>query len=144
MRVISASVTFIFFGLGEVAINLISIFMNYFRYYFVLQGVTIGLSGVLFLFFCESPFYTYKKKTLGDVYSIAQFIISKNFAKKDERELATLEVQKLMGIDSLLANDNSSLSLNQSKSETFHEVNPELTYLTLPDSSETYTGMSSC
>lgn len=139
MRVVSASVTFIFFGLGEVAINLVSVFMNYFKYYFVLQSVTIGLAGVLLFFFRESPFYTYKKRTLGDLYTIARYIISKNFETKNERQRALLEVQKLMGIDSLLVDEAYQAGVDKPNSKAYLEDHPELTYLTLPNSSEKYT-----
>lgn len=137
-RVVSASVTFIFFGLGEVAINLVSIFMNYFRHYFVLQGVTIGLAGFLFLGFAESPFFAYKKLTLGHLYSIARFIISKNFPDQDSRAKATLEVQRLMGIEALLEAERPSIKLKNLGHHRFDAHNPERAYLALPDSSEKY------
>jgi hypothetical protein len=135
LRVVSISITFIFYGLGEIGINLVSIFMNYYKYYFVLQGITVGLTGVLFFFICESPFYTYKMQTLGDFYSVAKFIIFRNFDDKNERLKVIAKVQKLIGIDNLVGQSNTILV---NDFDHYQGDNQEISRLTLPDSSEAY------
>jgi hypothetical protein len=138
MRVVSVSITFIFFGLGEIGINLISIFMNYYKSYFILQGVAIGLSGITFFFFCESPFYTFKKKTLGDLYSICTYIISKNFEKPRKKKEAIFKVQEILGIKKIMGLQSPLTYSSNNGKNSYFEDNAELNYLSFASSSDKY------
>ena len=135
LRVVSVSITFIFFGLGEIAINLISIVMNYFKYYFILQGITIGFTGILFFYIYESPYYLYKKKTLGDFYTVSKLMILRNFKNLKNRETAILKVQRLLGIEELLANQKGTIFLKNIEENILISENTEKSYLAFSNAS---------
>ena len=110
--------------------------MNYYKYYFVLQGVTVGLAGFSLIYFCESPFYSYKKKTLGHLYRICNYIISKNFEDEYKQKNALGEVQRLMGIDQVFKTCQENIYKQTINKNLYIEDNQEMSYFTLPDSSQ--------
>mgnify|MGYP001800833039 CR=1 FL=1 len=134
LRVVSASITFIFFGVGEIGINLVSVFMNYYKWFFLLQGLTFSLSGLCVFYFCESPFYSYKKRTLGHLHHICTYIIDQNFRDSQQRKQAVGKVRHLLGIQGLVETHRLP-SYKESSNEYFSD-DRELSYFTLPDSSE--------
>lgn len=118
MRVKSPSLTFMIYGLGQIALNLIAMFIDYYKYYFALQGIAILLTSLFYLYFDESIFYAYKKKSLGKVFRIATYIAKKNHPNLSVFKRKVQEISFYLGLGELLgiAEDNI-----KSESQTFLE-----------------------
>ena len=64
-RVPSTGICITFFGLGQIFLNIIMIFMHNYRTLILFQGYCSIALSISYFFLVESPFYLYKKRSLG-------------------------------------------------------------------------------
>ena len=102
MRVKSPSLTFIIFGIGQIVLNILAQFINFYKFYFALQGFSILIASLFYLYFQESIFFTYKKKSLGKVLKIATYIAQKNHSKGSKFRKVIRDVAEYLGIRELI------------------------------------------
>ena len=65
---------FLSWGLGEIMVNVLNIWITHYKVNFLLQFATIALLGLTYFFLQESPYVLYKLKDVGQLYATLKYI----------------------------------------------------------------------
>jgi MFS family permease len=98
----SKSNGFLFFswGLGEIMINVLNIWITNYKVNFLIQFIPLFFLGATYLILQESPYVLYKLKNIGELYSSLKYIAIMN--KKDDKIVAA-ELDKQFAIEKVAA-----------------------------------------
>lgn len=97
----SKSNGFLFFswGLGEIMVNVLNIWITNYRFNFLLQFIPLLLLGACYFILQESPYVLYKLKNIGELYNVLKYIGVRN----GRNELAIEhELDKRLAIDKIM------------------------------------------
>ena len=107
--------------MAQIFFNLFVFSLQSYSNLFIFQGICIFVSGLTTLFFVETPFFIYRKGTLGDLQSCLEYMARFNHSKEDSREII-----KQISVDLGLSEDShfprrlsSNESQNESESDSF-------------------------
>lgn len=78
-----SAVTFGFFALAGIGVNLVSFKVVHFSFYIYLSSISIALTLPLYFCLVESPFYLYKQKKIKQLYSCLLRICQMNHSKDE-------------------------------------------------------------
>jgi uncharacterized protein YihD (DUF1040 family) len=83
LREVFNSLNYLIYGVGGVFINLVSIGYNDYRFYLVINLVSLFLSLFGYLYFIETPFYYFQKNNAKKLYQTLVKIASRNYQKSE-------------------------------------------------------------
>jgi len=90
---------FLSWGLGEIMINVLNIWITHYKVNFLIQFLPLTLLGVTYLTLQESPYLLYKLKNIGELYSSLKFIGLKNGRSE---QFVTQELDRRLAIDKVV------------------------------------------
>ena len=102
--------------MAQIFFNLFVFSLQSYSNLFIFQGICIFISGLTTLFFVESPFFIYRKGTLGDLQNCLEYMARFNHSKEDSQEII-----KQISVELGLSEDSHfprRLSSNESQNET--------------------------
>ena len=95
MRQKSSSISFIFYGLSGILLNLQSIWWSQYQIYFVIQIILMAIIFVVTLFLVKTPFYLFKKRRIDELVRSLKTIATYNFKGKKRAEVISQMEQAL-------------------------------------------------
>jgi MFS family permease len=90
---------FLSWGLGEIMINVVNIWITHYKVNFFIQFLPLTLLGVTYLMLQESPYLLYKLKNIGELYSSLKYIGIRNGRSE---QFITQELDRRLAIDKVV------------------------------------------
>lgn len=115
LRLSTTALCFVSFGLGEVCLNIFMIFIHDFKTLILFQGYCLTLISIGYIFFIESPFFLYKKGSMGSMLKCLTYISKVNNKNEIHNTNVRNLEKKLMIPDPV---DNLQLVLNLEKNKS--------------------------
>ena len=97
---------FLSWGMGEIMVNVINIWITDYRFNFLLQFAPIFLLGAAYFYLQESPYLLYKLKRISELYSVLRFIGIQNGRPKEQLET---DLRQRLAISKVVAQDMDNL-----------------------------------
>ena len=98
MRQISSSLSFIFYGLSGILVNVQSIWWSQYQVYIVVQIIFVTAVLILTFFLVKTPFYLFKKRRIHQLVKSLETIASYNF-KGNEKLKVINDMKKALKYD---------------------------------------------
>ena len=98
----SKSIAFLFFswGLGEIMINVLNIWITHYKWNFFIQLISLAVLGFTYIILQESPYVLYKIKNIRELYTSLKYIGVCN--GRDEREIVK-QLDQHLAINKVMA-----------------------------------------
>ena len=113
-----SSAMFFIYSVNGILINLVSIWMNYYKFYILTHLICMIALQFSYLYLIETPYFFYHKKKIYKLYDSLSKIASRNFTKKETNKKKLELFQKLR---LKITNFDIIIESNREKSEIISE-----------------------